>query len=47
LDALNIKLSDEEIKQIKNVTDEVNASSVGDRYPAAAMFSVFTDTVPL
>jgi len=45
LDALSIKLSDEEIKQIKNVADQVNASSVGDRYPTALMSSVFADTV--
>jgi len=47
LGAAKIKLSPEEVAQLRKIADEANANSQGDRYPTAAMHLLFVDTAEL
>jgi len=47
LGAFQVKLSPEEVKEIRALAEKADATLQGDRYPPAGMQSIFADTVPL
>ncbi|PPQ97653.1 LOW QUALITY PROTEIN: hypothetical protein CVT26_002502 [Gymnopilus dilepis] len=47
LGAFKVKLSPEEVKEIRALAEKADATLQGDRYPPAGMQSIFADTVPL
>jgi len=47
LGAFNVKLSPEEVRDIRAIAEKADATAQGDRYPPSSMPYVFADTAPL